>query len=114
MGREVMGRFIIVFLTIISSIVIIACSTYEEPASVNFVEETQTVKTQPIPNDSCLGIDDGVTQCRALDGRSTCQACCNGGWQQLSLGSGIIECPYKPGETTFECNSNKYHIDCNY
>ena len=109
-----MGKFIIVFLTIISSIVIISCTTYKEPAAVNFVDQSQIVKTQPIPNDSCAGINDGVTQCRSQNGQSMCQACCSGAWQQLTLGSGYIECPYGPTDTTFECNSNKYYISCNY
>ena len=109
-----MGKFLIVFLTIISSIVIISCTTYKEPAAVNFVDQAQIVKTQPIPNDSCAGINDGVTQCRTQNGRSMCQACCSGAWQQLVLGSGNIECPYRPTDTTFDCNSNKYNVNCNY
>ena len=97
-----MGKFLIVFLTIISSIVIISCTTYKEPAAVNFVDQSQIVKTQAILSGSCAGINDGVTQCRAQNGRSMCQACCSGAWQQLTLGSGYIECPYGPTDTTFE------------
>ncbi len=109
-----MGKFIIVYLTIISSIVVISCTTYKQPAAVNFVDQSQIVGTQPIPNDSCAGINDGVTQCRSQNEQSMCQACCSGVWQQLTLGSGYIECPYGPTDTTFECNSNKYYIGCNY
>jgi hypothetical protein len=109
-----MGKFIIVFLTIISSIVIISCTTYKQPAAVNFVDESEIVGTQPIPNDSCAGISDGYTQCRSQNGRSMCHACCNGQWLQLYVSSGDIECPYRPTDTTFDCNSNKYNVNCNF